>query len=444
MSMLAGSSRLPTFADHRSLLLRSHRTPCPLVHTPVTIALAALLAAALLWPAPSEGVEEVEGVATVKGMFGLVAREAPPAQQEQDATMAEVTHDGVPNGNGAAPSPSTKNLQEHAQRWLADEALWERELGSYAAGVEEVVHSLLDLYISSASTFAQQQQMHLKTLEQHAVSTGAGVGGGPGSNSSPTTTASSPASPLNTTISPSSPSEYAGGLGGLAAANSASVSSARKQQSLILPSYAVNPPPLGIIDCFAQHRRGGGIGPAANGSGFAASANPTAISSALAKDLTDVKIQLRQVEDARRQRLAESGAADGESSDQIRRLRLIDEEARRVQVLRVQVVQQQQQAVGDGTTSAPGQPATQTPSRDAPSAPMAGGGLAGAGSTDSAVLPSSASTPGGAGMTTMVFTAPAGSAPAANPGASNGTTSGSSAVVGSSGRPSVQTARFLF
>lgn len=360
--------------------------------------------------------------------------------------------DAAPNGshgnNGKDPG-----LQAHAQRWLTSSALWERELGSYAEGVEEVVHSLLDLYISSASTFAQQQAQHLRAMEQHAATT-----------SSPSTTTPSPASPLNPSISPSSPSEYyqATGSGGSMTAAATSSSAARKQQqqSLVLPPYAVNPPPLGIIDCFAQHRRsgsnsGGGDAPASssNGNSSLAASVPgpsaTSISATLVKDLTDVKIRLRQVEDARREQLAGllSGEGSEEEKSRLRRLRVIDEEKRRVQTLRIQVAQGQSQrdatsqpAEATATVGGTGpSSATQTPVHDLsmPPPPVGVSTTRGMGGTESQSATSGGAGGGAVGTTTarLVIARPAGSI-------------GGAAAMGEgaapSSRPVVKTARFLF
>ncbi|CAO1632028.1 unnamed protein product [Parajaminaea phylloscopi] len=286
-----------------------HRTPSPLVYLPVTLSLAALLAAALIGPAHAPASYEVSA-ARVKAIFGLA---------DHDGYLDDLSDLGAGTVNGEDTGGDLGDVKRQARAWARDQ-IWESELRTYSEEVEEAVHHVLDLYLGSVQLVASQQQQHSKAQQQHLQS------------SSP-----SPASPLNTaSISPASPSEYALGLSNKAASGSTA--------TLRLPSYATNAPPLALVDLIHSHVS-------------ATQASVPAALGSLSNDFTMAKIALRQREDSRR--ALPSSAVNGgprddgtdhDSRDSFRqskrirrsqRRREIEREKTRVQVLRIQVAEKE-------------------------------------------------------------------------------------------------------
>lgn len=323
----------------------SHRTTAPLFYPALTLSLAALLTAALLCP-PSASDAYSKSAATVRALFKLPIDEHRTGSDSRDGPeQGGAGHDqSGQNGKSALASDKANghtkgdDLQAIASAWLKDDSL-EEELRTYSEEVEEVVHGLLDSYIASAGLVISHQQQQQQQF-----------GGSMGASQS---LASSPLSPLNNSVSPSSPSEYpltnkkltglAGVSGSTSSPSASSSASASSTAALKLPSYASNPPPLGVISWLKSHSPP-----------IAKAPHEVKGAQQFVKDLTDAKIQLRGVEDRRAQSLRsaqgdedeDEGPAQKKRRRRQRRREEIDREKGSVQVLRMQVV------TGEGTESA--------------------------------------------------------------------------------------------
>lgn len=293
-----------------------HRTPTALFYPPMVLSLAALLTAGLL--CSSQVDESMESsLQTIERMFKLGPREPAAKTATTNGHAIGTEEHQTPQG------PEGQQTQIKARSWLQND-VWEESLGCDREEIEDVVHSVLDLYLSACSSITAIQS-------------------GRGSQSSYV----SPTSP-QTPISPPSPIEsspYDGRV--LSSKKTASGSGG----GLRLPAWTSNPPPYGVIQWLHEHD--GSIpapSSASTDSQFSASQNG-AISSArgaktasdFGKVLTDVKIRLRAAEEERRKsQLDESQdyAQDNQSNKRPRHLRRseIEAEKARVQVLKIQVV----------------------------------------------------------------------------------------------------------
>ncbi|PWN20024.1 hypothetical protein BCV69DRAFT_313227 [Microstroma glucosiphilum] len=239
-----------------------HRTSAPLLYPPIILSLSALLTASLLCPrnasasraASALRIRRIFGLSNAKNSFGeAVAGEALSHKAHLNDNSR---HGEQQNGKSASKGPS---VPEQAWRW-AEDTSWELKLRCFREEIEEVTHSLLDLYLSSCSAITSAQ----------SARSASGV---------------SPTSPSTTPLSPASPSEYGNFITSSAGKKGSSGASG---QSLRLPAHTFNPPPFGVISWLHAHS--------------ATDQDQTQPRGAadLARTLTDCKIELRGAEDLRK------------------------------------------------------------------------------------------------------------------------------------------------